>query len=75
MSSPLEKSALPTALPQDATGESATGGQREAVLLRNMTDRNKEPSADIIDVAYTLMARDYKGLSNYGSNGVIEKWK
>ena len=27
-----------------------------------------------IDVAVTLMARDYKGLDNYGSNGVIE-WK
>mgnify|MGYP006974662372 CR=1 FL=1 len=72
MSSPLGKSALPTALPQDATGESATCGQREAVLLRNMTDKNKEPSAVVADVACTLMARDYKGLSNYGTNGVIE---
>lgn len=27
-----------------------------------------------IDVAVTLRARDYKGLDNYGSNGVIE-WK
>ena len=25
-----------------------------------------------IDVAVTLMARDYKGFDNYGSNGVIE---
>ena len=25
-----------------------------------------------IDVAVTLRARDYKGLDNYGSNGVIE---
>ena len=72
MSSPLEKSALQTALPQDATGGSATCGQREAVLLRNMIDRNKAPSADVVDVACTLMARDYKGLSNYGTNGVIE---
>lgn len=75
VSSPPEKSALPTALPQDATGESATCGQKEAVLLRNMTDRNKEPSADVTDVACTLMARDYKGLSNFGTNGVIEKWQ
>ena len=67
-----DKSALPTALPQDATGESATGGQREAVLLRNMIDKNKESSADVVDVACTLMARDYKGLNNYGSNGVLE---
>lgn len=27
-----------------------------------------------IDIATTLMARDYKGFDNYGSNGVIE-WK
>ena len=67
-----DKSALPTALPQDATGESATSSQRETVLLRNMIDKNKEPSADAVDVACTLMARDYKGLSNYGANGVLE---
>ena len=71
MSIPLGKSALPTALPQDATGESATCGQKEAVLLRNMTDRNKEPSADVVDVACIFLARDYKGLSNYDSNGLI----
>lgn len=28
-----------------------------------------------IDIAVTLLARDYKGLSNYGSNGVIEAVK
>ena len=29
---------------------------------------NLEP----IDVATTLLARDYKGLNNYGFNGVLE---
>jgi len=39
-----------------------------------MIDNSKEPQAEITNVAVTLMARDYKGLNNYGSNGVIE-WK
>jgi hypothetical protein len=39
-----------------------------------MVDKNIEPSAESIAVASTLMARDYKGLNNFGTNGVIE-WK
>jgi hypothetical protein len=31
-----------------------------------------ETAGKPIDVAVTLRARDYKGLDNYGSNGVIE---
>ena len=44
------------------------------VLLKGMIDKNLEPTATTIDVATTLMARDYKGLNNFGTNGVIE-WK
>ncbi len=38
-----------------------------------LTDRG-EKAEKRIDVARALKARDYKGLDNYGSNGVIE-WK
>lgn len=33
---------------------------------------NKEPSLEAADIATTVLARDYKGLSNYASNAVIE---
>lgn len=46
----------------------------ETVALTNMIDRKLEADAKKTDCGITLMARDYKGLNNYGSNGVIE-WK
>ena len=55
---------------QDMTQESATCGRTETVLL-------KEQATEIdrkIDIATTLMARDYKGFGNQSMNGVIE-WK
>lgn len=61
---------LQTASRQDMTAESATSVQMETWLL---TDRG-EKAEKRIDVARALKARDYKGLDNYGSNGVIE-WK
>ena len=54
--------------------ESAISKQMEAVLLKGMVDKDLEPTATMQDVATTLLARDYKGLNNYGTNGVIE-WK
>ena len=36
------------------------------------SDKSREPRAEQTDIACTILARDYKGLSNYGSNGVIE---
>ena len=59
---------------QDMTQESATCGRTETVLLKGMVDKELEPDALKIDVSSTLMSRDYKGLNNYGTNGVIE-WK
>lgn len=53
---------------QDMTQESATCGRTETVLL-------KEQATEIdrkIDIATTLMARDYKGFGNQSMNGVIE---
>lgn len=54
------------------TQESQTCGQTETVLLKGMVDKQLEPQAQKIDVSSTLMSRDYKGLNNYGTNGVIE---
>ena len=61
---------LQTASRQDMTAESQTNSKSETWLLKNRGEIAEKP----IDVAVTLMARDYKGLDNYGSNGVIE-WK
>lgn len=36
-----------------------------------MYSKNKEPSLSGLAVAGTLLARDYKGLSNYGTNAVL----
>ena len=64
------KEILQTASRQDMTAESQTNSKSETWLLKNRGEVAEKP----IDVAVTLMARDYKGLDNYGSNGVIE-WK
>ena len=69
-----EKSKSETALRQNMTQEYQTCGQTETVLLKGMVDKQLEPQAQKIDVSSTLMSRDYKGLNNYGTNGVIE-WK
>ena len=61
---------LQTASRQDMTAESQTNSKSETWLLKNRGEVAEKP----IDVAVTLMARDYKGLDNYGSNGGIE-WK
>lgn len=44
------------------------------VILINMGSSNKDriPDYKIIDIGVALLSRDYKGLSNYGTNGVIE---
>lgn len=44
--------------------------------LKNMgsSDENRIPNGEKADIAHTILARDYKGLNNYGSNGVIEKY-
>ena len=36
------------------------------------SDKSREPGLELSDISCTILARDYKGLSNYGSNGVIE---
>ena len=55
---------------QDMTAEYQANNKLETWLLKGMG----ETADKQIDIAVTLRARDYKGLDNYGSNGVIE-WK
>ena len=51
--------------------EFQTCRQTETVLLKNMMN-DKTPEIKVTDEATTLMARDYKGLNNFGFNGVLE---
>lgn len=46
----------------------------DGIILRNCgsSDEARTPDARQTDVAATLLSRDYKGLSNYGSNAAIE---
>ena len=61
---------LQTVSKQDTTAEYQTCGQTETLLLSNQATQIEKQ----IDIATTLMARDYKGFGNQSMNGVIE-WK
>lgn len=65
-----DREKLQTVSKQDMTAEYQDCGQTETWLSKNMGETAEKQ----IDVAVTLRARDYKGLDNYGSHGVIE-WK
>ena len=64
------KEKLQTVSRQDMTAEYQTCGQMETLLLSNQATQIEKQ----IDIATTLMARDYKGFGNQSMNGVIE-WK
>lgn len=59
-------------LPQHSRAEFQTCGQTETLLLKGMASKKYEPYAEKVDICTTLCARDYKGLNNFGQNGVIE---
>ncbi len=61
---------LQTVSRQGMTAEYQTCGQTETLLLSNQATQIEKQ----IDIATTLMARDYKGFGNQSMNGVIE-WK
>ena len=61
---------LQTVSQQDTTTEYQACGQTETLLLSNQATRIEKQ----INVATTLMARDYKGFGNQPMNGIIE-WK
>ena len=64
------KEKLQTVSRQDMTAEYQACGQTETLLLSNQATRIEKK----INIATTLMARDYKGFGNQSMNGVIE-WK
>lgn len=45
--------------------------------MRNLgsSNKNREPTMNDSEIAVALLSRDYKGLNNYDSNGVLEIWK
>lgn len=59
-------------LPQHSRAEFQTCGQTETLLLKGMSSKKYELYAEKVDISTTLCARDYKGLNNFGQNGVIE---
>lgn len=64
------KEKLQTVSRQDVMPEFQTCGRTETLLLSNQATQIEKQ----IDIATTLMARDYKGFGNQPMNGVIE-WK
>lgn len=44
---------------------------QKTVILKHMITPPSEPSAQYTDVCPTIMARDYKGLNNYGMGGCL----
>lgn len=44
-----------------------------AIEMKGMTNHKMEVEGKPIDVAHTLLARDYKGVASYHSNGAVEK--
>lgn len=72
VSKPQESLKEQTALKQNMIMESQTYKQMALVLLSGMSSLKCEPGMKPIDLAATLCARDYKGLNNFGCNGVLE---
>ena len=69
-SASLDRERSQTASQQDTIAEFQTYNRTETWLLKDCGETAEKQ----IDVATTLLARDYKGLNTFGSNGVIE-WK
>ncbi|MGB4387231.1 MAG: DNA (cytosine-5-)-methyltransferase, partial [Caldicoprobacterales bacterium] len=46
---------------------------RSTFIAKNMSSKHRQPSMKPSDTSCSLLARDYKGLDNYGSNIVVEK--
>lgn len=65
-------SRLQTVSRHDMTPESATCSRTETVLLRGIIGNSIPPSVIKTDVACTVVANNYKGISNFGDNGVLE---
>ena len=47
-------------------------GVIETIIMTNMGNKDSIPDYKLTDVACTLKARDWKGMDNYGTSGVVE---
>ena len=61
-----------TALKPDTMMESQICKQMVPVFASGMVSEKFNLDANEIEVAATLLSRDYKGMNNYGTNGVVE---
>ena len=55
-------------------GKITVGGGKNAIIAYNLasSDTSRTPDGKTATVSPTLLSRDYKGLSNYGSGAVLE---
>lgn len=67
-----KSSRLQTVSRQGMKPESATCSRTATVLLRGIRGNSIPPSVIKTDVACTVVANNYKGISNFGDNGVLE---
>ena len=61
-----------TAYLQEQTEELVEGDRKVPVLLKGWSSTKGKPSGERNEIATALLARDWKGFDNYGSNGVLE---
>ena len=47
-------------------------GVIETIIMKNMGNKDGIPDYKLTNVACTLKARDWKGLDNFGTSGVVE---
>lgn len=47
-------------------------GVVETVIMKNMGNKDGIPEGKHIDIACTLKARDWKGMDNFGTAGIVE---
>ena len=62
---------LQTVSKHDTTLEYQIYGQKETLLLKGMSSNKYNPYAEKADISRTICASDYKGLNNFGQNGVV----
>ncbi len=75
ISQPIEQDKLTSQIvsQQEPIGALAIEDQKVPVLLKKWSSTKGKPSATRNNIATALLARDWKGFDNYGSNGVVEK--
>lgn len=62
-----------TKLIDDFVSKKQIKGEQTTISMRGICNHKYEVSGKPIDIAHTLMARDWRGPASYQFNGVIEK--